>query len=131
MKQFIDLYKRNNISGLSFIQIIAKAFKKAEALSSDIVAAIENKNIERRYLVSEELMRLIVEVHDAFNSDTPQSIDAPMQKYCLNNINILTKVNLKNDKDLAITLKQSFYEVATMWENYKAPSEYATETSKS
>lgn len=127
MKQFTDMYKRNNISGLNFIQIIAKAFKKAEKLSSDIIDAIDNKNIESRYLISEELIRLMVEVHDAFSSDAPQGIDTAMQKYCMQNINLLTKVNLKNDKELAITLKQSFYEVAIMWETYKAPTEKSAE----
>jgi flagellin-specific chaperone FliS len=127
MKQFIDIYKRNNVSGLSFIQVIAKAFRKAEKLSIDIIEAIENKNIERRYLLSEEVIRLMVEVHDAFGSETPQGIDIAMQKYCMQNINLLTKVNLKNDKELAITLKQSFYEVAIMWESYKAPTESSTE----
>jgi flagellin-specific chaperone FliS len=130
MKKFTDMYKRNNIAGLSFIQIIAKAFKKAEALSNTVIEAIENNQIERRYLVSEELIRLLVEVHDAFNSDTPKSIDASMQKYCLQNISLLSKVNLKNDKELAITLKQSFYEVAIMWETYKAPTENSVEATK-
>jgi hypothetical protein len=127
MKHYTDIYKRNNISGLNFIQIISKAFIKAEKLSNDMIEALENKNIERRYLISEELIRLMVEVHDAFNSDTPQAIDLAMQKYCLQNISLLTKVNLKNDKELAITLKQSFYEVAIMWETYKAPSENGQE----
>lgn len=127
MKQFTDTYKRNNTSGLSFIQIMTKAFMKAEKLSCDMIDAIDNKNIERRYLISEELVRLMVEVHGAFNTNAPQGIDTAMQKYCMQNINLLTKINLKNDKDLAITLRQSFYEVAIMWDTYKAPTEKSSE----
>ncbi|QOL19868.1 hypothetical protein [Candidatus Bodocaedibacter vickermanii] len=123
MKRFTDMYKRNNSSGLSFTQIIAKAFRKAETLSTEIIDAIEHKNFEQRYLNSEEIIRLMVELHATFSSDPPEGIDRAMQKYCLGNINLITKINLKNDKDLAITLKQSFFEVSNMWEDYRAPSE--------
>jgi len=123
MKRFTDMYKRNNSSGLSFTQIIAKAFRKAETLSTEIIDAIEHKNFEQRYLNSEEIIRLMVELHATFSSETPEGIDRAMQKYCLGNINLITKINLKNDKDLAITLKQSFFEVSNMWEDYRAPSE--------
>lgn len=121
MKRFTDMYKRNNSSGLSFNQIIAKAFRKAETLSTEIIDAIEHKNFEQRYLNSEEIIRLMVELHATFSPETPEGIDLAMQKYCLGNINLLTKINLKNDKDLAITLKQSFLEVGNMWEDYRTP----------
>ena len=123
MKQFTDMYKRNNSSGLSFTQIIAKAFRKAEKLSIEIIDAIEHKHFEQRYIKSEEVIRLMVELHSTFSPKTPEGIDRAMQKYCLGNINLLSKINLKNDKDLAITLKQSFLEVGNMWEDYRTPSE--------
>ena len=123
MKRFIDIYKRNNRSGLSFTQIIAKAFRKAETLSTEIIDAIEHKHFEQRYLKSEEIINLMVELHSTFSPETPEGIDIAMRKYCLGNINLLTKINLKNDKDLAITLKQSFLEVGNMWEDYRTPTE--------
>lgn len=123
MKRFTDAYKRNNNSGLSFTQIIAKAFRKAEKLSTEIINAIEHKHFEERYLKSEELIRLMVELHSTFSTEPIEGIDLAMQNYCMSNINILTKINLKNDKDLAITLKQSFLEVGNMWEDYRTPTE--------
>lgn len=122
MKRFTDTYKRNNSSGLSFTQIIAKAFRKAEKLSLEIIDAIEHKDFEQRYLKSEEIIRLMVELHSTFSSEPAEGIDLAMRKYCLGNINLLTKINLKNDKDLAVTLKQSFLEVGNMWEDYQSPS---------
>lgn len=121
MKRFTDMYKKNNSSGLSFNTIITKAFRKAETLSAEMIEAIEYKQFEQRYQVSEEIMRLMVELHDTFSPQVPEGIDISMQKYCKGNINLITKINLKNDKDLAVTLKKSFIEVGNMWESYKAP----------
>lgn len=118
MKRFTDVYKKNNSSGLSFNTIITKVFRKAETLSTQMIEAIESKEFEQRYLTSEEILRLMVELHDTFNPKVPEGIDISMQKYCKGNIKLITKINLKNDKDLAITLKQSFIEVGNMWESY-------------
>jgi flagellin-specific chaperone FliS len=123
MKRFADAYKRNNNSGIGFNQIVAKAFRQAETLSSEIVDAIEHKQFEQRCIKSEEVIRLMVELHAIFSTEEPKGIDRAMQKYCLGNINLLSKINLKNDKDLAITLKQSFLEVGNMWEDNRNSSE--------
>jgi hypothetical protein len=123
MKRYTDMYKKNNTSGLSFNTIITKAFRKAEALSTEMIEAIEYKKFEQRYLLSEEIMRLMLELHATFSPPVPEGIDISMQNYCKGNINLLTKINLKNDKDLAVTLKQSFLEVGNMWESYTPPSE--------
>lgn len=119
MKRFTDMYKKNNHSGLSFNAKITKTFRKAESLSSEMIEAIEHKNFEQRCQNSEEIIRLMVQLYDTFSPKVPKGIDISMQKYCIGNINLLTKINLKNDKDLAITLKQSFFEVGNMWESYK------------
>lgn len=129
MKRFTDMYKKNNSSGLSFTAIIAKAFRKAETLSIEMIDAIEYKQFEQRYLVSEEIMRLMIEIHDTFSPEVSEGIDLAMQKYCKGNINLLSKINLKNDKDLAITLKQSFLEVGNMWESYKGPTQITPDLS--
>jgi hypothetical protein len=123
MKRFTDMYKKNNSSGLSFNTIITKAFRKAETLSAEMIEAIEYKKFEQRYLVSEEIIRLMVELHDTFSPNVMEGIDISMQRYCKGNINLITKINLKNDKDLAITLKQSFIEVGKMWQSYKPPAD--------
>jgi hypothetical protein len=109
------------LSGASFNQRIASVFRKAEALSIEMVDAIECKNIEKRYLNSEELIRIMTEVYDAFEKEATEGLRQAMQKYCLQNIHLLTKINLKNDKDLAITLQQSFFEVANMLNEDHAP----------
>jgi flagellin-specific chaperone FliS len=119
MKQFTDVYKRNNNSGLTFTQSIATIFRKAETLSLAVIEAIQNKNIEKRCFSSAELVRMMAEVYDVFCSEGSVIADNPMQKYCLNNINLLTKINLKNDEKLAITLMESFKEVANTWESYQ------------
>lgn len=123
MKRFINIYKSNNTAGIAFHTAISKVFRKAETLSNEMVEAIEYKNIEKRYLNSEELIRLMSEVHKVFDLENPQGADIAMQKYCVHNINLLTKINLRNDKELAITLVQSFSEVANMWDAYQAPTE--------
>jgi flagellin-specific chaperone FliS len=123
MKRFADVYKRNNNSGLSFNQIITKAFRRAETLSAEIIDAIEHKQFEQRCMKSEEVINLMVELHAVFTPNEPKTLDLAMQKYCLGNINLLSKINLKNDKDLAVTLKQSFLEVGNMWEDNRNSSE--------
>lgn len=115
----MDIYKYNNNAGLSFDQLISKVFRKAEMLSAEMIEAIQVRNIEKRYLKSEEIMRIMVEVHDTFQSDNPLAIQSSMQRYCLQNINLLTKINLKNDKELAIALMEACGEIARVWETPK------------
>ncbi len=121
MKKNVDIYRKNNISGLPFTKMIAKVFRKSEVLAQDMILAIDENKFESRYTKSEELIRAMSEVYDLFTSETPQGIDTAMQKYCVNNIAILTKINLHNDRELSVTLQQSFFEVGNMWEEYKLP----------
>lgn len=120
MKRFLNLYKQNNNAGLPFNQLISKVLRKAEMLSAEVAEAIQLQNIEKRCLKSEELLRIMVEIHETFQPDDPNTIRTPMQKYCLQNINLITKINLKNDKDLAIALMESCGEIAKIWEMSEA-----------
>jgi flagellin-specific chaperone FliS len=122
MKRFMNIYKHNNNAGFSFDQLISKVFRKAEMLSEEMIEAIQVRNIEERYLKSEELMRIMVEVHDTFQSDNPIGIQSSMQRYCLQNMNLLTRINLKNDKELAIALREACGEIARVWDASKSSS---------
>lgn len=119
MKKNIQAYKKNQESGMSYTDALGKVFRRAEDYAVEMIEAIDNKMIEKRYCASEEILRLMTGLHGEFESENAQGIDLAMQKYCLNNMSVLTKINLKNDKALAITLRESFSEVAEMWENYQ------------
>lgn len=121
MKRYLDMYKRNNAAGISFNEKVAQKFLTAESLATNIVVAIDELDFEQRYHQSEKLIHIMTEIHDWFEDNKQQDLNNAMQRYCIQNIHILTRVNLKNDKQLAVTLKQSFREVATMWNSYVTP----------
>lgn len=119
MNSSANAYKQNMKINKPFYERVVSILRQSEAASELILNAIDKSEIEQRYVQSEKLIKLLVALHDLFDSVSLGSIKDVMQRYCVQNINLIGKLNLKNDRLLAIALRESFFEIANLWGSHK------------
>jgi flagellin-specific chaperone FliS len=119
MNTHVNVYKKNMAVNKPLYQKAVDSLQQGERFCESILTAIDDKNIEQRYVYSEKLIKLLVELHDMFDNHNDETVGVVMQRYCVQNINLVGKLNLKNDRELAIALRESFFEISNMWLQYK------------
>lgn len=119
MNLHTNAYKQNIKVNTPMYEKVISILRKAEAASEKIVSAIDANEILKRYEQSEQLIKALVELHDMFDNSDQENLKSIMQKYCVQNINLVSKLNLKNDRELAVALRESFFEIANLWGSYK------------
>lgn len=108
---------------------VAALFAKAAEHMQDAVNAIDENDIARRYESSQKAMTILEGLMTSLNRDTPErvAIARDLEIYYKTMINLISRVNIHNDRKTCVSLVDSFQDMAGFW---KKASEILAEQSE-
>ena len=110
-------YKKNAKIVSSPAEGIAQYFDEAATSMEAAAIAIDNNDIEKRYNDSQHAANIMSGLSASLNRDTPEqeTMAQTLDDYYSSMIVMIGRMNIKNDRALCLSIRDSFKEMAKCW----------------